>query len=298
VVHDSVTATATVDGGVAPKQAQVELAEMGPIPGAVNVKPNPGTLVKPRSIISFDASAVVMAATRGIKSLSVTGPDGGELALGGYPDPFPACDFDIHRFLLKPAVHVSYTVPSNPPPLLSFTIAAETFDGAKQSLTARWATRPAWSGHLRFTVDQDVPSGHQHMEYNAIVAVAEGDHGLEGEIDGEWTQTLDIAKCPADTITPGTFEAPLTGTVDSTGMHLSLGAVTAQPPYLTPCFGQQPGIMGQPDLYEEFAALLGQLDPQGNGTYSGEQAGTHPGGGYPYRVVVDLTMRPGAEPEG
>ena len=294
VVGDTVTATASV-ADASTKQEQVTLAEFGPIPGAVNVSPSPG-LVQPGTTISFDAIAVVMAATRGIKSLIVSGPDGAELGRTESDRPVAACSLDLRRYVTKPPVHVAYHVTESSPPLLVFKIAAETFDGGKNTLVARWATRPAWSGRLRFTVDQDVTSGHQHMELNAEVAVGEAEHGLQGEIDGEWEQTLDLEKCPATTITPGLFSAPLTGTVDSTGIHLTLGAVSAEPPILTPCFGRQPGIMGQPDLYEEFTTLLSRLDPQGNGMYHGERAGTHSAGGAPYHVAVDLTLKPGVQP--
>jgi hypothetical protein len=182
--------------------------------------------------------------------------------------------------------------------MLVFTVTAETFDGARETADVEWSTRRAWSGPLHLSVDQNVPSGTQHMEYEGTIVVADTGHGLEGTIDGEWRQTLSIARCPAETIRPGTLAAKLAGTVDATAMHLTASSPRSVPPYLTPCYGRQPGIMGSPELFDEFTAALAGLTARSDGGYESSKAATHPGGGYPYRVAASIALEPGADAAG
>ncbi|MDQ1597860.1 MAG: hypothetical protein QOI70_1284 [Microbacteriaceae bacterium] len=291
---DTVTSTASVDGG-SPRSTEIKLYEFGPVPNVVYATPPTGSRVKPGAKIAFYALAVVIGATHGIKSLVVTGPDGAEVARAGRDAPATACDESLSRFGVK--AHVAYEVAQNPPPILEFLVSAETFDGSHAQFPVRYATKPTWSGTLKLTVDQDVPSsGHQHMEYGGDIAVAEtGPNSLEGRMHGPWTQELDLLACPAETLTKGLVDVPLTGTINSLGMHLTLGQATATPPILTPCYGQQPGLMGNPLVFPQLATLLGQLDPQGDGRYTASVSVTEPGGGYPYTVNVDVKLHAGAD---
>jgi hypothetical protein len=291
---DTVTAAASIEGG-SPGSTQAKLYEFGPVPTVLYATPPTGSVVKPGGKIAFYVLAVVIGATRGIKSLIVTGPDGEELAHGGREAPAAACDELLSRF--GTYVHVSYKVAKNPPPILEFLASAETFDGSHVKFPIRYSTKPTWSGTLKLTVDQDVPSsGHQHMEYGGDIAVAETEtNSLEGRMRGPWSQELDLLVCPAETLTKGSVDVPLTGTINSLGMHLTLGQGTSTPPFLTPCYGQQPGLMGNPLGFPQLATVLGQLDPQGDGRYTASLSVTEPGGGYPYTVNVDVQLHAGAD---
>ncbi len=292
---DVVEARAT-EPGTPPVTNYTPMREFGPIPGVLNPSAPVGSIVRPGTKISLTVVAVVLAATHGIKSLVVRAPDGTDLGHAGLAQPAAPCDLSWPRF--RQWVTVSYKVPNNPPPVIELNVSAETFDGSRAAFPVRYATKPTWSGTLNLTVDQTVPSngGQQHEEYKADVVVTEaGVNKLDGHLRGEWTQTLMLPHCPSGTVTPGSVEAPLTGTFDSTGMHLTAGAATSTPPVQTPCLGQQPGLMGNPLLFPELAQLLGDLEPKGNGHFAGSLQRTDPGGGYPYTVRADLQLHPGAD---
>jgi len=291
---DVVDAQGTTPGSP-PVAEHVLLYEFGPLPVVKNQSPPDGSLVKSGTKISLLVLAVVEGATHGIKSLVAQGPDGAELARAGLPQPAATCDRSWPRFIQW--VAVSYKVPGNPPSVIALNVSAETYDGSRFAFPVRYATKPTWSGVLSLTVDQTISTngGKQYEEYKADVVVSEADtNKLEGQMRGEWTQTLMLPHCPAETITPGSVDAPLTGTFDSTGMHLAPGAGTSTPPVQTPCFAQQPGLMGNPLVYPELAQLLGKLEAKGNGRFEGSLEATDPGGGFPYTVRVNLQLNPGA----
>jgi hypothetical protein len=291
---DKVTARAAVGTGESRDDAR-PLIEFGPLPAFPLVSPAAGSLVKAGTRIEVAAIVVVEGATRGIKSMVMRAQDGTELARRDRAQPAVACEKSTARFFAYALGR--YKVPRNPPPIIEITVSAETFDGSRVQVPIRYSTKPTWSGTLRLTVDQDVPSsGHQHEEYQADVVVSETNHDLEGRMHGPWTQTLDLAHCPSETITAGRVTAPLTGTVDARGMHLKADAGTATPPTVTPCEGGlPPGLMGNPLLYPELAQLLGQIDSKGSGTYSRSIDVTEPGGGYPYKVHASMHLEPGAD---
>ena len=288
---DVVQANAVVANSSRRASTAIALGEFGPLPLLPSASPAPGTVVTDGQTISLVAFAIVFGATRGIKVLDVTAPDGTVVIHAGRAQPAAACEFTLERF--EAYGSGQYVVPNDNKPVVELSIRAETFDGSTSQYPLRWAKKPTWSGSLTMALDQPVPTGHQYQDYTADVVVSEtSTNNLTGTMNGQYTQTLTMPTCPSDTTNPGTAAGDLSGTIDSTGMHLTVTPGANASPTVTPCPGAgTPGVMGSPLEFAPLAQLLANLAPQGNGRYAGHVDVTVPGPG-PFEIRASLTLTP------
>lgn len=289
---DVVQAAASTDNASRQATTSMPLREFGPIAGVPVVEPPLGQQVTDLQTISFTAFAIAFGATRGIKSLDVTGPDGTVLAHAGRAGPASACDLTMTRFQAFGAG--SYTVQQDGKSVVELMLRAETFDGSITEYPLRWPKKPSWSGALRWRISQPVPAGTQYQDMSADVIVSEtGPNLLTGALRADYTQTLDLSTCPSNTLASGSADGTLAGSLDSAGMHLIVTPGTTTAPALGPCpSGGPPGEMGNPLTFAQLAQLFETLAPLGNGRYSATLDVTVPSGQYPFRAQARLTLVP------
>jgi hypothetical protein len=291
VFGDLVQAIASLPSSSAAASKAIRLGEFVPIPGVPKADPPLGTEVSDLQTISVTAFVMAFGATRGIKTLDVTAPDGSSVLHAGRQQPAAPCDMTLARF--QAFGSGTYVVPQDGKTVVELTIRAETFDGSSVQYPLRWSKKPTWTGELTWDVTQPVPSGTQYQEMSADVVVSEtGPYQLTGSITGAYGQKLDLSTCASTTSTMGTSIAQVTGTIDDSGMHLAVAPGQGSPPTLTPCpEGGPPASMGDPVTFPQLSQLLATLAPQGK-SYSSHLDVTVPSGQYPFRVEAAVTLTP------
>ena len=115
---------------------------------------------------------------------------------------------------------------------------------------------------------------------------------MEGVLNGQQIQTLDLSNCPSATHSPGHIRAEVSGTFKDDVLSLELGAVSFTKPGVTPCPWGPPEVMGSlvDPLFPPVGKALSSITKQADGKYHGEARGTY-GQMYPYTVDFTIDLK-------
>ncbi len=166
---------------------------------------------------------------------------------------------------------VTYTVPSNPPPIINFCAITDDFAGNQNFLCGEFLTRGDWYGTLDWSAWNQVFSGRQYWYGHAdLVLDDDGRGGLTGTLVGTESQRL-ATSCPSYTITPGPVRARLTGTHTGQRITINVPDIERTPAQVTPCPWGPPEVGSVLIFKSALEEVFHGLAPTSSGAYQSDR---------------------------
>lgn len=195
----------------------------------------------------------------------------------------------------RQSVQITYTVPSNPPPIVHLHALAEDAVGHQSGEDGDFPTKGDYFGTLAFKSQQRVPSGMQYFTGRFdITLTRDGNGNLSGTLSGSQSERLEVAKCPSDTVSPGNVSIKLNGALkdgDAISLDASNGSSTKI--QMSPCpGGGQPASTVAVYMWPHFSQVFHDLQKNKDGAYIFDHEWSNSGGGYPYTEHYSLKIEP------
>ncbi len=195
----------------------------------------------------------------------------------------------------RQSVQITYTVPSNPPPIVHLHALAEDAVGHQSGEDGEFPTNGDYFGTLVFKSQQKVPSGMQYFTGRFdITLTRDGNGNLSGTLSGSQSERLEVAKCPSDTISPGNVSVKLNGALkDGDAISLDASNGTSTKIQMSPCpGGGQPASTVAVYMWPHFSQVFHDLQKNKDGAYMLDHEWNNSGGGYPYTERYTLKLEP------
>lgn len=247
--------------------------------------PARGSRVKPGDKINLKVDASELRSggpwQTGVKMVQVTALPGGQVGEPWVNSASPLAQ-KCGQKTWEQNYEATYTVPSNPPPLIKICALAEDYVGNEGSICGDFPTGQYY-GSIDWSTHQTVPSGTQDWNGHADLTLNEDGHGgLTGTLVGTETQTLAISTCHGST--SWTLNAKLAG---DNHISMSLNATDRHStrPEEASCGRARTG--GDLFMWPQFDELLRQTTAnEGDGSYRSEHEIPISGGTAKFKLII------------